>query len=131
MTNVVASPGVMPVVQSPFLDWMRVLGTLCILLAVVWICLYWMKDHPWFRGTVQKRMKLRIEESRSLGNRSTLHLVTCAEQQFLIASSPAGVSLIADLLPGDNANQLGGAENSTFLSNLAKSSQSSNSPPMS
>ena len=131
MTNVVVSPGVTPVIQSPFLDWIRVLGTVCILLAVVWICLYWMKDHPWFRGTVQKRMKLRIEETRSLGNRATLHLVSCADQQFLIASSPAGVSLIADIVSPDNPSHPSEAGTSSFLANLASTSRSSSSNPVS
>jgi hypothetical protein len=55
------------------------------------------------RGTLQRRMRLRIEETRPIGNRSALHLVVCGEQQFLISSSPAGVSLVAELLATEEA----------------------------
>jgi len=82
-------------------DLFRVLGTVCLLLGLAWIGLYWLRDRPWMKGTLQRRLRLRVEETRPIGNRALLHLVACGDQQFLVASSPSGVSLIADVMPGD------------------------------
>ncbi len=101
MTNALSVPPVAPLGQSPMVDLFRVLGTVCLLLGLAWIALYWLRDRPWMKGTLQRRMRLRIEETRPIGNRALLHLVACGDQQFLVASSPSGVSLIADLVPGD------------------------------
>lgn len=101
MTNVLTSPAAMPLGQSPVADLFRVLGTVCLLLGVAWIALYWLRDRPWMRGTLQRRMRLRVEETRPIGNRALLHLVACGDQQFLVASSPSGVTLIADVVPSD------------------------------
>lgn len=98
MTNGLTAPVLGPMQSSPVGDWLRVLGTLCLLLGIVWIGLYWLRERPWLRGTLQRRMRLRIEETRPIGNRSALHLVVCGEQQFLVGSSPAGVSLVAELM---------------------------------
>jgi len=94
-------PSVAPLGQSPMVDLFRVLGTVCLLLGLAWIGLYWLRDRPWMKGTLQRRLRLRVEETRPIGNRALLHLVACGDQQFLVASSPSGVSLIADVMPGD------------------------------
>jgi flagellar biogenesis protein FliO len=83
-------------------DWTRMLGTLCLLLATVWVGLLWLKGRNWFRSALDRRIRLRVEESRGLGNRSFLHLVSCGSQQFLVSSSPAGVSMIAELMPEES-----------------------------
>lgn len=103
MTNALSAPPVVPVGTSPLVDLFRVMGTVCLLLGVAWIALYWLRDRPWMKGTLQRRMRLRVEETRPIGNRALLHLVACGDQQFLVASSPSGVSLIADVMPGDSA----------------------------
>ena len=102
MTNALPVPPVVPAGPSPLIDLFRVLGTVCLLLGVAWIALLWLRDRPWMKGTLQRRMRLRVEETRPIGNRALLHLVACGDQQFLIASSPSGVSLIADVVPGDS-----------------------------
>jgi hypothetical protein len=102
MTNALSVPPGAPVGSSPLVDLFRVMGTVCLLLGVAWIALYWLRDRPWIKGTLQRRMRLRVEETRPIGNRALLHLVACGDQQFLVASSPSGVSLIADVMPGDS-----------------------------
>lgn len=101
MTNVLTAPSAVPLGQSPMADLFRVLGTVCLLLGVAWIALYWLRDRPWMKGALHRRMRLRVEETRPIGNRALLHLVACGDQQFLVASSPSGVTLIADVVPGD------------------------------
>jgi flagellar biogenesis protein FliO len=78
------------------------LGTLCLLLATVWVGLIWLKGRNWFKTAIDRRIRLRVDESRGLGNRSFLHLVSCGSQQFLVSSSPAGVSMIAELMPEES-----------------------------
>ncbi len=109
MTNALSVPPVAPLGQSPMVDLFRVLGTVCLLLGLAWIALYWLRDRPWMKGTLQRRMRLRVEETRPIGNRALLHLVACGDQQFLVASSPSGVSLIADVMPGDSTSPGDGA----------------------
>jgi len=82
-------------------DWSRMLGTVCLLLGTVWVALIWLKGRNWFQSTLDRRIRLRVEETRGLGNRSFLHLVSCGGQQFLVSSSPAGVSMIAELMPDE------------------------------
>ena len=83
-------------------DWTRMLGTLCLLLGTVWVALIWLKGRNWFKSALDRRIRLRVDESRGLGNRSFLHLVSCGSQQFLVSSSPAGVSMIAELMPEES-----------------------------
>ena len=103
MTNSLPVAPLLPPGPGPGVDLLRVLGTVSLLLGAAWIGLHWVRQRPWMVQTLRQRMRLRVEETRPLGNRSHLHLVVCGDQQFLVASSPAGVSLIADLLPSDPA----------------------------
>jgi flagellar biogenesis protein FliO len=76
---------------------LRVLGALAlvigIFLAGVWLF------RNWQRLALQRggRPKLNILETRSLGGRQALYVVGYEQGRFLIASSPAGVSLLAHL----------------------------------
>jgi flagellar biogenesis protein FliO len=99
MTNLTPALPAAAVGSSMLADWTRMLGTLCLLLATVWLGLLWLKGRNWFRSALDRRIRLRVEESRGLGNRSFLHLVSCGSQQFLVSSSPAGVSMVAELMP--------------------------------
>ena len=99
MTNLAPALPAAAASSSMLADWTRMLGTLCLLLATVWVGLLWLKGRNWFKSALDRRIRLRIEESRGLGNRSFLHLVSCGSQQFLVSSSPAGVSMIAELVP--------------------------------
>ena len=102
MTNLTPALPAAAASSSMLADWTLMLGTLCLLLATVWVGLLWLKGRNWFRSALDRRIRLRVEESRGLGNRSFLHLVSCGSQQFLVSSSPAGVSMIAELMPEES-----------------------------
>ena len=102
MTNLTPVLPAAAVGSSLLADWTRMLGTVCLLLATVWVGLIWLKGRNWFKTAIDRRIRLRVDESRGLGNRSFLHLVSCGSQQFLVSSSPAGVSMIAELMPEES-----------------------------
>lgn len=80
-------------------DFLRLVGSGLILLAMLWVALLWLRRRTWFNRVLQERMRLRVLETRPLAHRSALHLVSCSGQEFLVAVSPAGVSLVATLNP--------------------------------
>lgn len=118
MTNLAPALPAAAVGSSMLADWTRMLGTLCLLLATVWVGLLWLKGRNWFRSALDRRIRLRVEESRGLGNRSFLHLVSCGSQQFLVSSSPAGVSMIAELMPEESLSSVRAPEATDFSQRL-------------
>ena len=118
MTNLTPALPATAVGSSLLADWTRMLGTLCLLLATVWVGLIWLKGRNWFKSTIDRRIRLRVDESRGLGNRSFLHLVSCGSQQFLVSSSPAGVSMIAELMPEESQPAATAPEVSDFSKRL-------------
>jgi flagellar biogenesis protein FliO len=118
MTNLTPALPAAAVGSSLLADWTRMLGTLCLLLATVWVGLIWLKGRNWFKTAIDRRIRLRVDESRGLGNRSFLHLVSCGSQQFLVSSSPAGVSMIAELMPEESPSSTTDPETSDFSKRL-------------
>ena len=118
MTNLTPVLPAAAVGSSLLADWTRMLGTLCLLLATVWVGLIWLKGRNWFKTAIDRRIRLRVDESRGLGNRSFLHLVSCGSQQFLVSSSPAGVSMIAELMPEESPSSATALETSDFSQRL-------------
>lgn len=118
MTNLIPVLPAAAVGSSLLADWTRMLGTLCLLLATVWVGLIWLKGRNWFKTAIDRRIRLRVDESRGLGNRSFLHLVSCGSQQFLVSSSPAGVSMIAELMPDEAHSSATAPETSDFSQRL-------------
>lgn len=76
---------------------LRVIGALVFVLAVFFVGLWATRN--WQRLGLQRGrpMKLRIMESRALGNRQALHIVKYRKQLMLVAASPAGVVLLTEL----------------------------------
>jgi flagellar biogenesis protein FliO len=120
MTNLAPALPAVAGAPSMLADWTRMLGTVCLLLATVWVALIWLKGRNWFQTTLDRRIRLRVEESRGLGNRSFLHLVSCGSQQFLVSSSPAGVSMIAELMPEEPPTSTTPSAEPTFAQRLDK-----------
>ena len=88
---------------------LRVLGALGVVIGIflggVWLYRNWQRlALP--RGV---RPKLNILETRPLGGRQALYVVGYEQGRFLIASSPAGVSLLSHL-PDATAVEGGGGE---------------------
>lgn len=77
----------------------RLLGALLLVLALffagVWAYRNWQR---WLPG---RAARLKILESRSLGQRHTLHVITYEQQRWLIAVSPSQVNVLGELAPGD------------------------------
>ena len=85
------------------LSLIRVLGALALVLGIflggVWLFRNWQRlvIH---RG---RAPRLNVLEVRSLGGRHALYVIGYEQERFLIASSPAGVSLLSHLQSADAA----------------------------
>jgi len=97
-TNLVAAtPLVAPSLPDVGPSVLRVLGALVFVIGIflggVWLF------RNWQRLALQRghRPKLNILETRPLGGRQALYVVGYEQGRFLIASSPAGVSLLSHL----------------------------------
>ena len=73
-----------------------VVGVLTLLLATLW----WLRRHGFAVGGLGRqavRRRLECVERLSLGPQQTLQLVRLGERALLLASSPAGCSLVTSL----------------------------------
>jgi flagellar biogenesis protein FliO len=93
-TNYLAQPGELPGAGASVL---RVLGALVLVTAIflggVWLF------RNWQRLAVRKggAPRLNVLEVKSLGQRQALYVVGYDQQRMLLASSPAGVTLVSHL----------------------------------
>lgn len=93
---------VAPVLPDAGVSLLRVLGSLALVLGLflggVWLFKNWrrlaIKGAP--------KPKLNILENRSLGARQAVFVVGYEQQRFLVATSPAGVSLLSHLPEAEN-----------------------------
>jgi flagellar biogenesis protein FliO len=92
-TNTVSTLSVAPDVGGSFV---RMLAGLAFVLALffggVWLFKNWQRV-----ARFRSNSKLNVFEARSLGPRQALYVVGYDEQRFLIAASPAGISLVSSL----------------------------------
>src|SRR5262249_58729891 len=96
------------------LSLLRVVGSLGLVLALFFGAVWCFKN--WQRLAAQKGRapKLRVLEVRSLGHRQALYLIACEQQRLLVASSPAGVTLLTHLPEGDAAEPPAGTALPSF-----------------
>ena len=82
---------------------LRIFGALVLVLAL-FLAGVWLYKH-WQRLTLSRGRapKLNLLEVKALGNRHALYVVGYEQQRLLIASSPAGVTLLTHLPEGDAA----------------------------
>lgn len=77
-------------------SFVRMLAGLAFVLALffggVWVFKNWQRV-----SRVRSNSKLNIMEARSLGPRQAIYVVGYNEQRFLVAASPAGISLVSAL----------------------------------
>lgn len=101
-TNTAALPP-LPSSTSVLFSLFRVLGALAIVIAVFFAGVWLFRN--WQRALVHKGQlpKLNILETKSLGQRHALVVVGYEQQRFLVASSPAGVTMLATLPEGSPA----------------------------
>jgi len=83
----------------------RMLGSLVLVLGLLFAAIWLLKRWRGLGPGGSREPKIRVVETRSLAQRQTLYLVTCEGQRLLIAGSPMGVSLLAQL-PAQPADSL-------------------------
>ncbi|MCS7049604.1 MAG: flagellar biosynthetic protein FliO [Verrucomicrobiae bacterium] len=79
--------------------WLRVVGALVVVFALIWAGSRWLRANT--PGGSRARCRLQVLECRALGHRQMLWVVGYDRQRWLVASSPAGVSLVASLPPAE------------------------------
>ena len=96
-TNFTAAPLTAPGLPDAGLSLLRVFGALALVIGLFLGGVWLVKN--WQRLSVQRGRvpKLNILETRSLGGRHAVFVVGYEQERFLIASSPAGVSLLSHL----------------------------------
>ncbi len=98
-TNSPALPP-LPSSTSVVFSLFRVLGALALVLAVFFAGVWLFRN--WQRTLIHRGQspKLNILETKALGQRHALVVVGYEQQRFLVASSPAGVTMLATLPEG-------------------------------
>ena len=91
---------------------LRVLGALALVLALFLAGVWCVRRLPLLAKATGRAPQLRVIEARGLGGRHTLYVVGHREQRFLIASSPAGVTMLSRL-PDEAAVDTGVGAGST------------------
>jgi flagellar biogenesis protein FliO len=83
----------------------RVFGALVFVIGIflggVWLFKNWQR----VSGQRGRTPKLNVLETRSLGGRQALYVVGYEQERFLIASSPAGISLLSELPAASGADE--------------------------
>lgn len=99
LTNSSAAPLTAPSLPDNSLSALRVFGALALVIGIFFGGVWVFKN--WQRLALQRGRapKLNVLETRSLGGRHSIFVVGYEQERFLIASSPAGVSLLSHL-PG-------------------------------
>ena len=82
---------------------LRVFGALLVVLALLLGGAWWFRKSRLFGLVPAHEAKLKILETKSLGSRHSMHVVTYGEQRFLISDSPAGTHFLTHLEhPGED-----------------------------
>jgi len=92
----------------------RVLGAFLVVVALFLAGVWLFRN--WQRLAVQKSggAKLNLIEVKSLGQRQAIYLVGYQQQRMLVASSPAGVTLLSHLPSAAEPEQAPSATNLSF-----------------
>ncbi len=102
------------------LSLLRVVGSLALVLALFLAGVWLFKN--WQRVAVNagRAPKLQVLEARHLGPRQALYVVGYEDQRFLLASSPAGVSLLTRLPEAGPSETAAAGSRSTFADALQR-----------
>ncbi|MSU41427.1 MAG: hypothetical protein EXS28_06925 [Pedosphaera sp.] len=92
-----ASPTVNPAPVNMAEMAVRLGGTALLILAVFLLGVRFFRRSSLFNMVKARQTNLSILESKSLGSRHSLHVVTYGKQRILIADSPAGTRFITNL----------------------------------
>jgi flagellar biogenesis protein FliO len=76
---------------------LRGLGALALVLALFFAGIWLFRNWQRFVGRTGRAPKLSVLEVKALGNRHNLYVVGYERQRMLLASSPAGITLVSQL----------------------------------
>jgi flagellar biogenesis protein FliO len=82
---------------------LRVVGALLLVLALFFAGIWLFKNWRRFLQQKGRAPRLNILEVKSLGQRQAVYVVGYDQQRFLLASSPAGVTLLTHLPTADQS----------------------------
>lgn len=89
---------------------LRVLGAFALVLGI-FLGGVWLVRNGRFSIFAQSRShRLNVLESRSLGARQALYVVSYGEERFLIGSTPAGIHLLSHLAPPQEGEEPAGTQ---------------------
>ena len=112
-------PTALPLLPDVGASLLRMLGALALVIALFLGGVWLLRHGQPLLGKRGRSSKLRVVEARSLGGRQALYVVGYAQQRLLVASSPAGVSLLTTLPNADETEE----EVSGPLGNFAQALQ--------
>jgi flagellar biogenesis protein FliO len=96
-------PGVNSPLPHAGMSVLRVFGAMVVVMAVflggVWLFRNWQR----LAIPAGRSPKLNVFEAKSLGPRQTLFVVGYEQQRMLVASTPAGITLVSHLPPADES----------------------------
>ena len=79
----------------------RVVGALLLVFALLFGGVWLVKNWQRFALRKGRAPRLRLLEAQSLGGRQGVYIISYEQQRFLVAASPAGVSLLSHLPDAD------------------------------
>ena len=102
-------------------SFLRVLGALAVVIGLFLGGVWLFRNGNLLRLRGGRVGRLQVLESRSLGGRHALYVVGYDQERLLVASSPAGISLLTQLPQATApAGELDATANGTFAETLAR-----------
>lgn len=84
---------------------LRMIGALCLVLSLLFAGVWAYRNSARFAGSRGRAAKLKVLETRSLGNRHSIFVVAYDQQRILLSTSPNGVTMLTHL-PEATAEEL-------------------------
>ena len=117
-TNAPPSLSPQPVASNLTEEWIRMLGALCLVLAVFFIIIALMKNGRRFLPMQKGKQLIQVVDFKPLAHRQCLYVIQCDTEQFLVGAGPNGVSLVSALQTQDTVSTATTATTSSFESSL-------------
>lgn len=76
---------------------LRMIGAFCLVMSLLFAGVWAYRNSGRFAGARGRAAKLRVLETRSLGNRHSICVVAYEQQRILLSTSPTGVTMLTHL----------------------------------